>query len=280
MRFRLHNKSFSITVSVITSEYLLRAFVRRFFRQPIDDVLAALEHLVTVRNPLTTMVPALVTMLVTWFLYVGVHELLHAAGCELAGGDVTKLEISSRYGGRIYAKYFDFVVAESQYAGRLSGFTSEPDSIYLSTVFGPFVLTVLFGVALVKLCAKRRRPILFGVAIIVGLAPFYNLQGDYFEMGSILVTRTVTILFGGGGYPPMFVQLRSDDIFKLLDTLVRSPGELGLTTAGLVAAGVGVIMLSFVVDVLLAFATYWLGHLVSRLFIPAHSAAGRSASAM
>jgi hypothetical protein len=253
--------------------------VRRFFRQPIDDVLAALEHLVTVRNPLTTMVPALVTMLVTWFLYVGVHELLHAAGCEVAGGDVTKLEISSRYGGTIYARYFDFVVTNSEYAGRLSGFTREPDYIYLSTVFGPFVLTVLFGVTLVKLCARRRRPILFGVAIVVGLAPFYNLQGDYFEMGSILVTRAITMLFGGGSYPPMFVDLRSDDVFKLLDTFARSPGDLGLTNAGLIAAGVGVILLSFIVDVLLAFGTYWLGHWVSRLFIPAH-AVTRGASAI
>jgi len=241
--------------------------MRKFFRQPIDDVLAALEHLVTVRNPLTTMVPALMTLVVTWFLYVGVHELLHAAGCEIAGGDVTKLEISSRYGGKLYAKRFDFVVTESEYAGRLTDFTREPDYIYLSTVFGPFVLTVLFGVALVKLCTKRRRPILFGIAIVVGLAPFYNLQGDYFEMGSILVTRVVTILFGGGGYPPMFNELRSDDIFKLFDSLFRTPGELGLTSVGLIAAGVAIILVSLVVDVLLAFGTYYLGHLVSRLFV-------------
>jgi len=241
--------------------------MRKFFRQPIDDVLAALEHLVTVRNPLTTMVPVLLTLLFTWFLYVGIHELLHAAGCEIAGGDVTRLEISSRYGGKLYAKYFDFVVTESEYAGRLTGFTREPDYIYLSTVFGPFVLTVLFGVALVKLCARRRRPILFGIAVVVGLAPFYNLQGDYFEMGSILVTRVVTILFGGGGYPPMFNELRSDDIFKLFDSFFRTPSELGLTSAGLIAAGAAIILVSVVVDVLLAFATYYLGHLVSRLCV-------------
>ena len=248
--------------------------MRRFFRQPIDDVLAALEHLVTVRNPLVTMAPALVTMLVTWFVYVGIHELLHVAGCLATGGSVTKLEISSRYGGAIYAKYFDFVVTGSEYAGRLSGFdTKGSDWIYMATVFGPFVLTVLFGVALVKLCAKRRRPILFGIAIVVGLAPFYNLQGDYFEMGSILVTRAVTIVFGEGGYPPLFGSLRSDDVFKLLDTFVRSPAELGLTSAGKIAAGAGVILLSFVVDVLLAFSTYWMGHQVSRLFVRPRAAA-------
>ncbi len=247
--------------------------MRSFFRQPIDDVLAALEHLVTVRNPLTTMVPALVTMLVTWFMYVGVHELLHVAGCLAAGGSVTTVEISSRYGGAIYAKYFDFVVTGSEYAGRLSGFdTKGSDWTYMATVFGPFVLTVLFGVTMVKLCARRRRPILFGVAIVVGLAPFYNLQGDYFEMGSILVTRAVTILFGERGDAPLFGSLRSDDVFKLFDTFVRSPAELGLTSAGRIVAAVGVILFSFVMDVLLAFGTYWMGHQVSRLFV--HPRAG------
>lgn len=251
--------------------------MRRFFRQPIDDVLAALEHLVTVRNPLTTMVPAVVTMLVTWFVYVGIHEMLHVAGCLAAGGTVSTLEISSRYGGAIYAKYFDFVVTGSEYAGRLSGFdTHGSDWTYMVTVFGPFLLTVLFGVALVKLCAKRRRPILFGVAIVVGLAPFYNLQGDYFEMGSILVTRALTIIFQGGGNPPLFEGLRSDDIFKLFDTFIRTPGELGLTSAGLIAAGVGVILISFIVDVLLAFATYWAGHQFARLFIRPRPAASKA----
>jgi hypothetical protein len=240
----------------------------RIFRQPIDDVLAALERLVTVRNPFTTMVPAMLSMLIVWFVYVGIHELLHVAGCLAAGGTVSTLEISRRYGGAIYARYFDFVVADSEYAGRLSGFdTLGSDWIYMSTVFGPFILTVLFGVMLVKLCARRRRPLLFGVAIIVGLAPFYNLQGDYFEMGSIVVTRAVTILFGDGGHPPLFVLLRSDDIFKLFATFVRSPSELGLTSAGLIVAGVFVILFSLIVDVLLAFVTYWLGHLVSRIFL-------------
>lgn len=248
--------------------------MRRFFRQPIDDVLAALEHLVAVRNPLTTMVPAMLTMLVTWFVYVGIHELLHVAGCLVAGGTVSTLEISTRYGGAIYAKYFDFVVTGSEYAGRLSGFdTHGNDWIYMSTVFGPFLLTVLFGVALVKLCARRRRPVLFGVAIIVGLAPFYNLQGDYFEMGSIVTTRAVTLAWQGGGNPPMFEKLRSDDVFKLLDQFVRTPGELGLEGAAMIAAGVGVILVSFVLDVLLAFGTYFLGHQCSRLFLRSKTAA-------
>lgn len=247
--------------------------MRRFFRQPLDDVLASLERLVTVRNPSASMIAALVAMFVTWFAYVGVHELLHAAGCKLAGGEVTKLEISSRYGGSLYAKKFPFVVTGSEYAGRLSGFdTHGSDLIYMSTVFGPFVLTVLFGVALVKLCTRRRRPVLFGVAVVVGLAPFYNLQGDYFEMGSILVTRALSVLTGQPAGPPLFEKLRSDDIFKLLDSYVRRPEELDLHGVAKRLAAAGVIFLSFVVDVLLAFGTYWLGHQVSRLYVRSHSA--------
>jgi hypothetical protein len=245
-----------------------REFMRTFFRRPIDDVLASLEHLVTARNPLTSLVPALIAMLVTWFVYVGVHELLHVAGCVATGGSVTTLEISPRYGGALYAQVFPFVVTGGEYAGRLSGFdTKGSDWIYLATDFGPFMLTVLFGVTLVKFCARRRRPLLFGVAIVVGLAPFYNMQGDYFEMGSTIVTRLLTLVAYGGGNPPMFEKLRSDDIFKLFETLFTKPAELGLASAGQVAAAVPIILVSLVVDVLLAFATYWMGHQVSRLFV-------------
>lgn len=240
--------------------------MRTFFRQPVDDVLASLEHLVTARNPLTSLGPALIAMLATWFIYVGIHEMLHALGCVAAGGTVTRLEMSPLYGGALYAKLFHFVVVGSEYAGQVTGFTKKPDWIYLSTCFMPFVLTVLFGVTLVKLCAKRRMPILFGLAIVVGLAPFYNMQGDYYEMGSIFVTRALTFA-AGGDYPPMFEGIRSDDIFKLFETFFTKPAELGLASAGQVAAAVPIILASLIVDVLLAFATYWMGHQVSRLFV-------------
>ena len=34
-----------------------------------------------------------------WWLYVPVHELLHALACLAAGGEVTRLEIDPLYGG-------------------------------------------------------------------------------------------------------------------------------------------------------------------------------------
>ena len=55
-----------------------------------------------------------------WWLYVPLHELLHAAACRLAGGGVSRLEIEALYGGALLARVFPFVVPASVYAGRLS----------------------------------------------------------------------------------------------------------------------------------------------------------------
>lgn len=227
----------------------------------MDDLLACMEPLFRVRRPLPVFIPMLVAMIVTWILYVPIHELAHAYGCLWTGGEVTELQISARYGGAIYAKYFDFIVTESDYAGRLSGFdTHGSDAVYLATVFLPFALSVVVGVPFLKFLRGRRRPILFGAAIVIGLAPFYNLTGDYLEMGSIMVTRVITGSLTG---PPRFEGLRSDDIFKLIADLATNPGELGLDSPGKVALGALVTLVSMVVALCLSFLTYWAGHLVA-----------------
>ena len=236
----------------------------KFFRQPLDDVVACLEPIVAVRNPLRAIAPLFLSLVVCWFVYVPIHELLHAFGCWVTGGEVTRLEISARYGGGILAEYVPFVVSGSEYAGRLSGFeTHGSDLVYLATDFMPFMLTLVIGVPLLKLAGRRRRPILFGTAIVVGLAPFYNLPGDYFEMGSIMVTRFVTVLRGWSG-PAAYEKLRSDDIFKLLETYFTNPAELELAGAWNKIGGAGVILLSGAMAILLAFVTYALGHAFSR----------------
>jgi hypothetical protein len=184
-----------------------------------------------------------------------------------AGGSVSKLEISARYGGAIVARYVPFVVPASEYAGRLSGFDYKgSDAIYFITVFMPYVITLLAGVPLMKLAGRRGRPMLFGLAIVTALAPFYSLPGDYFEMGSILVTRLVTLLRGWSGVPA-YDKLRSDDVFKLLETYVTKPGELGLESVGSMIGGAGIIILSAGTALLLALLTYWVGHSFSRLVI-------------
>lgn len=227
----------------------------------MDDLLAAMEPIFRVRHPLRVFIPMLVAMIVTWVLYVPIHELAHAYGCLWTGGDVTELQISARYGGAFYAKHFDFIVTESDYAGRLSGFeTHGSDLVYLATVFLPFAMSVVIGVPLLKALRGRRRPMLFGVAVVIGLAPFYNLTGDYLEMGSILVTRVAT---GSLAAPASFAGIRSDDVFKLITDMVTKPADLGLDSPGKIAIGAVLAVLSMGVALLLSFLTYWAGHLLS-----------------
>jgi len=246
--------------------------MRSFFRQPVVDVMACLERLVLParsRRPAGVLFVVLVSLIVTWFVYVPIHELLHVGGCVWTGGEVTRLELSPRYGAAFLSKIFPFIVSGSDYAGQLKGFdTKGSDLCYLATDFLPFVLTILIGVPLVKLAGRKRRPILFGMAVVVGLAPFYNLPGDYFEMASIIVTRAVTM---SGANPPAFVGIRSDDVFKLVGQLMEQPGELGLVGAGPIAVAALLIIVAVGLSILLAFATYWAGHWFSRLVLHRYS---------
>lgn len=239
--------------------------MRPFFRQPLDDLIACLERLAESRRPYLALLIAGVALIVTWFVYVPIHELLHAFGCMAAGGEVSRLEIAPQYGAELWTRWFPFVVSGGDYAGRLSGFdTKGSDLTYLATDFAPFLLSVVIGVPLVKRCAARRRPVLLGAAVVIGLAPFYNVIGDYYEMGSILTTRLVTSAFGGGA---AFSKLRSDDVFKLVGEVISRPADLGLTGVGRIAVGWMVMLVSFAVAILLAFLTYALGCGVARVVL-------------
>jgi len=252
-------------VSTILARRYSLTFMRAFFRQPFDDVLACLGHVMVVRRPAGSLITFVIGMVLSWIVYVPIHELLHAAGCVASGGRISALEISPRYGGAILERHLDFVVAGGKYAGRLSGFdTRGSDLIYLATDFGPYLLTVLLGVPLIAACTKKRRPILFAVASVVGLAPFYNIPGDYFEMGSIVTTRALS-LFAEAGSPIAFEGIRSDDVFSLVAnilTLGVTMGSGGFFACGVLLFLVGV---SLTVDVLLAFLTYAAGRGVANL---------------
>jgi hypothetical protein len=151
---------------------------------------------------------------VGWWLYVPVHELLHAAACLAAGGEVTRLEIAPLYGGGLLARVFPFVVSGGEYAGRLSGFdTHGSDLVYLATDLGPFLLTLFPGVWLLRRAGTAGRPILFGLALPFALAPFLSLPGDAYEIGSILVTQL----------PPWDETLRGDDLIKKAEELAALP---------------------------------------------------------
>ncbi len=241
--------------------------MRTLLLQSIHDLSACLQQLATARRPFGALIVTVVALVVSWFVYVPIHELLHVAGCVVTGGSVTELEIQPQYGGKILAEYFDFVVSGGEYAGRLSGFdTKGSDLVYLATDFMPYVLSILIGVPLIKAAARKRRPVRFGLGIVVGLAPLYNLLGDYYEMGSTVVTRVVTMI--GRTSSIAFEGIRSDDVFKLAGDLISQPNSIGLEGAGTIAAAAVLMVVSFVVGIVLALATYSIGHFLWGWVLP------------
>jgi hypothetical protein len=248
-------------------ELSIKSALRSFLLAPIVDTLAGLERVVTGRHPWRSIGCALLAMLVVWWVYVPVHELLHVAACRVSGGEVTELQIAPWYGGALFARVFPFVVSGGEYAGRLTGFdTKGSDWVYLITDFGPFVLSILIGVPLMKLYARRRRPFVFGAGCVVGLAPFYNLPGDYHEMGSILTTRIFATVNPALGIP-LLEALRSDDVFRLCGDIIKHAPHLPVEAHENVLPVLLLVALSVVVGIVLALATYAAGGLLARFLI-------------
>lgn len=200
----------------------------RIFRDLLNGLDHCLDH--PRHGGIKGLALALAGLAAGWWLYVPIHELLHAAGCLIAGGSVTRLEIAPLYGGALLQQIFPFVVAGGDYAGRLSGFaTGGSDLIYLATDLGPFVLTLFPGVWWLRRAGRAGRPVQLGLSLPFALAPFLSLPGDAYEIGSILVTRL----------PPwakMQEVLRGDDLFQQIERLAALPDAPwgGLVLAALV----------------------------------------------
>lgn len=166
-----------------------------------------------------------------WWVYVPIHELLHALACFATGGQVSRLEIAYLYGGAFWASMAPWITAGSDYAGRLSGFdTGGNDLIYLATVLGPYLLTVFPGVLWLRWAGRRGHSLAFGPSLPLALAPFMSLPGDAYEVASILVTRL----------PPWTDAaqlLRGDDVFLVFQGLATQPVSIYAGfAAGLVGA--------------------------------------------
>ncbi len=191
------------------------------------------------------LVLALLGLAAGWWVYVPLHELLHAAACVAAGGEVSRLEIAPEYGGALLARLFPFITSGSDYAGRLSGFdTHGSDLVYLATDLGPFLLTLYPGVWALRRAGARGWPFQLGFSLPFALAPFLSLTGDAYEIGSILVTQG----------PLWGEALRGDD-------LIKKAQELAALSAGAPWGGFALAAL-----VGLAWATLWceLGGQVAR----------------
>ncbi|MGE5300271.1 MAG: hypothetical protein ACM3MB_04815 [Acidobacteriota bacterium] len=198
----------------------------------------------------------------SWWVYVPVHELLHALGCVLGGGKVTRLEISGIYGAALLKKVFPFVSIGSEYSGRLVGFdTGGSDFTYFFTDFLPYLLTILIGVPLLRFVALLKtsptvKCIVLGLAAPLAYAPFMSATGDYYEMGSLLISKATVL------YSPLLnpVRWRSDDFFRLIDTL-SSSRRATCALDGMV------VTVSLIAGVIMAFATYWAGAVWARTII-------------
>jgi hypothetical protein len=239
--------------------------LKRLALNPFHDVMAGLSHIML--GPKTGKATAvmIVSLVACWFVYVPIHELLHVAGCAVTGGTVKELQVDPMYGGALLAKWFPFVKVGGDYAGRLTGFdTHGSDLVYLATDFGPFVLTILVGVPLVLLSTRQRRPILFAIGVVVGLAPIYQLAWDYFEMGSIIVTGLPAWILGGS---VPFQALRSDDVFRLLGEIFSGAAKIEPYTPVRVCAALILILLSQCLAIVLALLTYAVGRWFGRLAV-------------
>jgi hypothetical protein len=197
--------------------------------RPWRDLIGGLDALLRGERPHRRLALVAGGALAGWWLYVPAHELLHAAACLLAGGSVSRLEIAPEYGGHLLARIVPFVVAGGQYAGRLAGFdTGGSDWRYLATDFGPFVLTLFPGVWLLRRSARRERPIAWGLALPLALAPLLSLTGDAYEIGSIVVTNL----------PPWSEDalLRGDDALRVLRAAIGPRSIAGFVLAAVLGA--------------------------------------------
>jgi len=178
----------------------------RPFLVPFTDVFHGLDRCLDRGVPGLLLVA--LGLMVGWWVYVPLHELLHAAACLAAGGEVTRLEIDRLYGGAAL------------------------DWIYLATDFGPFLL-IFPGVWALRRAAAARNGFLFGAALPFAMAPFLSLTGDAYEIGSIVTTRLPP-----WAEPAMRELLRGDDVVKKLEELAKVTGAPW--GGALLAMGIGV----------------------------------------
>ena len=227
----------------------------RLFVAPFTDLFAGLQRSTDAIGG-RALPLLLVACAAGWWLYVPVHELMHAWGAQLGGATVTRLDIDPIYAARFLQRIFPYVQVGSAYAGQLAGFdTHGSDLAYALTVFFPFVLSIAIGVPLLVRVARAAAPgvattLLFGFVLPVAWAPLLSIGGDFYELGAIAVSRAATIAgVNGEGW-------RGDDIVAVIEH--RFGGAFSWVDAAGVAA-------SLLLGIVLAFVTYAAGRAVAAL---------------
>lgn len=234
---------------------------REILALPLYDYLAGLKTCLTCFK-VSYLIIILLAFFVSWWVYVPVHELFHAFGCLLGGGEVKKLNLSPLYGAFFLKVLFPFVSSGSEYAGQLTDFDTHNNHLtYLLTVFFPYVLTILIGIPLLKSVEDSSSSpylncIKFGVALPIAYSPFISITGDYYEIGSLIVTKFASFLFVSF----QVERWLSDDLFKLVGKLFFSKNIVRIEDMG------GVV-LSFLLGIILAFVTYRAGRLWTKVIM-------------
>ena len=159
----------------------------------------------------------LLVFFVSFWIYVPIHELMHAFATFLVGGEVRELAIDATYGGVFFAKIFPFVVSESEYAGQLTDFTTPNKFAYFIVDMFPYLLS-LPGVLLIRLAAKYKRLWLFSLGFLLMLVPLTQIFGDFYEAASLSMGEIMSLL--NPSLDPNLIV--SDDMFKLLSTIDES----------------------------------------------------------
>ena len=221
----------------------------RLFAAPFTDLFAGLQRSTEAIGG-RALPLLLVACAAGWWLYVPVHELMHAWGAQLGGATVTRLDIDPVYGARFLQRFFPYVQIGSAYAGQLAGFdTHGSDLAYALTVFFPFVLSIAIGVPLLVRAVSVPAPgvastALFGFALPVAWAPILSIGGDFYELGAIAVSRAAALVGAQGE------SWRGDDVIAIVGR------RFGGAFSWLDAAGVAA---SLLLGIVLAFATYAAG---------------------
>ncbi len=228
----------------------------RLFATPFTDLFAGLQRLTGGVGALALPL-LLVACAAGWWIYVPLHELMHAWGAQLGGATVTRLDIDPIYGARLLQRIFPYVHVGSAYAGQLTGFdTHGSDLAYGLTVFFPFVLSIAIGVPL--LVRATRVPAssiasmaLFGFVLPMAWAPILSIGGDFYELGAIAVSRAAAMLGVEGR------DWRGDDVVAIIGRTLGGGAFSWPDLAGIAA--------SLLLGIVLAFATYAVGRAVASI---------------
>jgi len=158
---------------------------------------------------------ALIALLaaIAWWVYVPLHELVHAGACVSCGGEVRRMTLAPIYGGSVAARHFDWIDDDTPYAGQLADFSPGSDACYLWLVLAPFVATPLAR-PLLRRAARGGGALPFAIGTVLALMPLVSVTGDFYEAASIVVTRLAE-----GGMPDA-LSLRSDDLPALVGRLL------------------------------------------------------------